>query len=53
MGHKIWGPNPHLVGAQEISVGKLGILDKLSHQPQRISHGGDGQSGLHVLLSSQ
>ena len=43
MGHKIWGPISHLAGAQEISVGLVGILDKLSHQPQRTSHGGDGQ----------
>ena len=43
IGHKIWGPISHSAGAQEISAGKVRILDKLSHQPHRTSHSDDGQ----------
>ena len=41
MGHKIWGPISHLADAQGISADKVGILDKLSHQPQRTCCGDD------------
>ena len=35
IGHKIWGQISHSADEQEISVCKVGILDKLSLQPQR------------------